>query len=561
METSIHSTRKITLGVAKLALSAAGIFRLDRLTIGVVLLCAVMGPTFAEDELHFRIEHFAIEGNSLLATAAIDDVLDPVRGDAKSLRDILTAVRQLRSAYRNEGYEAVQVVLPEQDISSGVIRLLVIEPRITEIRVDYGTKSEAGNGKPLDATDIERILPPLRIGQTPNIHAIDAAVRLANENPARRIQIELESIAGNSILARVKVDTFPPLTWFSRLDNTGSPATGRTRLTVGFQQADFAGSDGLLAGQVSSSVERPRNNDSYSLGYRIPFFEQKLTLDFVAGHSDTDTGTTATSAGALQFTGRGDVFAARLTRQLPPAGPWEHSIFGGIEHKAMTNICSVGSFGAAGCGSAGVSLTLQPASIGYSAKYAGEGAQFRGDLAYSANFSSGTKQRDLFAQARTGAKPNYDVFRAQGEVATALGGGWQARSVLAVQETSFPLVTAEQFGLGGANSIRGYGERVQTNDRGWRLALEAYTPGFGDWFDWPPGNVRAVVFHDTGATRRNNVQPGEASGTRLAGAGVGVRMFVGTNIQAQLDWAKALVTNDGVLAGDDRVHFSLVLNW
>jgi hemolysin activation/secretion protein len=167
----------------------------------------------------------------------------------------------------------------------------------------------------------------------------------------------------------------------------------------------------------------------------------------------------------------------------------------------------------------------------------------------------------LFAQARTGAKPNYDVFRAQGEVATALGGGWQARSVLAVQETSFPLVTAEQFGLGGANSIRGYGERVQTNDRGWRLALEAYTPGFGDWFDWPPGNVRAVVFHDTGATRRNNVQPGEASGTRLAGAGVGVRMFVGTNIQAQLDWAKALVTNDGVLAGDDRVHFSLVLNW
>lgn len=552
----------MTLGIVRLARFAAGILCLDRLMIGAALLFALAVPTFAEDQLHFRIEHLVIDGNTLLAADAIDHLLAPARGEARSLSDVLAAVRRMRDAYRENGYEAVQVILPEQDVSGGVIRLLVIEPRISEIRVESGAKSDAaGNGSSLDASDIERILPPLRIGQTPNVRAIDAAVRLANENPARRIQVELESAADNSILARAKVEAFPQLAWFSRLDDTGSSATGRTRVSLGFQHAGIAGGDHLIAAQVTRSVERPRDNGSYSLGYRIPFFEERLTLDLVAGHSATGTGTTATPAGPLQFTGRGDILAARLTRQLPPGGPWEHSIFGGIDYKAITSICSVGNFGAEGCGSAGVSLTLQPASLGYSAKYADEGMQFRAEATYSRNLSRSTRQQDLFDQARAGAKPNYEVLRAQGELVAGLGGGWQARGILALQDASHPLVTAEQFGLGGANSIRGYGERVQTNDSGWRLSAEAYTPGFGDLLGLPAGSIRAVVFHDAGATKRNNVQPGEASKTRLASTGLGLRMAFGKNFQGQMDWAKAQVASDKVQAGDDRVHMSVTLNW
>ena len=547
--------------IVKFARSAEGILRLGRLMLGAALLCAPTSPAFAADELHFRIEHFAVDGNSLLAAAAIDRVLAPVRGEDKSLGDVLAALRQLRNSYRSEGYEAVQVVLPEQDVSGGVIHILVIEPKIAEIRVESGTKPEDGAGKPLDAADIERILPALRIGQTPNVRAIDAAVRLANENPARRVQVELEAAADNSILARVKVETLPQLSWFSRLDDTGTVATGRTRLSLGVQRASIAGGDHLITAQATSSPERPNHNSSYSLGYRIPFFEQKLTLDLVAGHSDTDTGTTATPAGPLQFTGRGDIVTARLSRQLPPVGPWEHALFAGIDYKAFTSICSVGSFGAEGCGAAGVSLTLKPVSVGYNARYAGEGTQFRGDVTYSSNVPPGSRREDLFAQARAGATPNYEVFRAKGELAAALGAGWQGRGVVAAQDTSSPLVTAEQFGLGGVNSIRGYGERVQTNDRGWRLSLEAYTPGFGERFNLPSGSIRAVVFHDVGATQRNNVQPGEAIKSRLAGAGLGLRMAIGKHFQAQIDWGKALVANAGVRAGDHRAHIAVMLTW
>jgi hemolysin activation/secretion protein len=550
-----------TLAIVNLARFAAGILRLDRLMLGAALLCAPAAPTFAEDELHFQIERFVVEGNNLLAAAAIDHVLAPARGEDKSLGDVLAALRQLRNAYREQGYEAVQVVLPEQDVSSGVIHILVIEPKISEIRVESGAQSEGRGGNTLDTADIERVLPALRIGQTPNVRAIDAAVRLANENPARRIQVELEAAAGNGILARVKVEILPQASWFSRLDDTGTVATGRTRLSLGVQRASIAGIDHLITAQATSSPERPNHNGSYSLGYRIPFFAQKLTLDFVAGHSDTDTGTTATPAGPLQFTGRGDIVTARVTRQLPPAGPWEHSLFAGMDYKSFTSICSVGSFGAEGCGAAGVSLTLQPASVGYSARYAGEGAQFRGEVSYSGNVAPGSRREDLFAQARAGATPNYEVLRAKGELAADLGAGWQGRGVLAAQDTSSSLVTAEQFGLGGVNSIRGYGERVLTNDRGWRLTLEAYTPGFGDRFNLPAGSIRAVMFHDAGATQRNNVQPGEAPKSRLAGAGLGLRMAIGKNFQAQIDWAMALVANAGVRAGDDRAHIAVMLNW
>jgi hemolysin activation/secretion protein len=541
---------------------AAGILRFHRLIVGAALLWAPILPAFAEDELQFRVERIVVDGNSTLAAEAIEPLLAPARGERKSLRDVLAAVRRLQNAYRDEGYAAVQVVLPEQDVSGGVIRIGVIEPKIAEIRVDFVAKSESGSADAIDAADIERILPPLRMGQTPNVRAIDAAVRLANENPARRIQVELEAAAGNDILARVKVETSPRISWFSRLDDTGTVSTGRTRLSMGIQRANISGSDRQIIAQATTSPDRPHHNGSYSFGYRNPFFEQKLTLDLVAGHSDTDTGTTATPAGPLQFTGRGDFATARLARQLRPIGLWEHTIFGGIDYKAFSSICSVGSFGTEGCGAAGVSLTLQPGTVGYGGKYAGEDVQFRGEATYSSSLAHGSRHdRDLFAQARAGATPNYQVFRAKSDLIVALGGGWQARNVAALQESPHPLVTAEQFGLGGANTIRGYGERVQTNDRGWRLTFEGYTPGVGEWFKLPADSIRAVVFHDTGATRRNNVQPGEAPATRLAGIGLGLRMVFGKNFQAQIDWAKAQVANNNIQAGDGRFHFVAMLTW
>lgn len=547
---------------------------LRRLSMGFAFLLLGSAVALAADELHFDIQRYQVDGNSVLTAEQIEAVLASARGKGKTLSDVLGAVQRLQDAYRDAGYAAVQVFLPEQDTESGTIRLGVIEPKIVEIRID-GTDAPEKSGKPAaDGTEkrdiptehaafVDRVLPPLQLKLTPNIREIDDAVRLANENPARRIQVGLEAAAsGNDILVRLKMDKSPPFRVFASMDNTGTVQTGRTRFSVGFQHANVAGLDHVLTAQYTTSPERFKQTSSYSLGYRIPFYAQKLTLDLVAAYSDTEAGTTSTPVGPLQFAGKGSIYAARLTRQLPTQGLWEHRAYAGIDYKAFANTCSLGVFGAAGCGTAGASVTIHPLTLGYSGQMVGEGLQLQGSFGYSKNLPGGQNGRDAdFAAARAGASAYYDVLRGNAQVIAVLLGSWQGRGVLTVQDSSDALVSAEQFGLGGASSIRGYAERAQSNDSGWQINLEAYSPGIGEWFSLPAESLRAVLFHDSGATRRNQIQVGEAGTTRLASYGLGLRFAYGKNFQGQVDWGVALVDQGIVRAGQGRAHATLNYNW
>lgn len=530
--------------------------------IGLLSLSSWGMVAHADDELRFDVQRYQVDGNSVLAGDRIESLLAPAGGKGKTLADLLSAVQLLQDAYRNAGYAAVQVVLPEQDTTAGIIRLGVIEPKIVGVEVEWDETPESER-----EAAIERVLPALRIGQTPNVRAIDDAVRLANENPARRIQVALESTGtGSDILARVKVESSPPVRIFARADNTGSVATGRTRASAGVQHANMFKLDHVLTVQYTTSPERPKQTQSFSVGYRIPFYANKLMLDLVAAYSDTEAATTGTPAGDLNFAGKGNIFSAHLTRQLPTQGLWEQRIAVGIDYKAFTNICSLGAFGAAGCGTAGASVTVHPLSVSYGGKWGDKGRQFQAGMSYSRNLPGGEKGTDAdFVAARAGAVSAYDVFRANAEFSTAISEGtfkgWLGHAAFNMQESGNALVSAEQFGLGGANSVRGYAERVQGNDRGWRASFEAFTPGIGGLFHLPADSLRAVFFHDVGATFRNQVQVGEAASTRLASLGLGLRIAVRQKFQAQIDFGQALTNHETVKRGDWRAHVSIGLTW
>ena len=133
---------------------------------------------------------------------------------------------------------------------------------------------------------------------------------------------------------------------------------------------------------------------------------------------------------------------------------------------------------------------------------------------------------------------------------------WQLRVLLNGQWTQDALVPGEQFGAGGATSVRGYGERALADDQGRVANLELYTPGL---CSGGALQCRLLAFVDTGSVTRNNPLPGERRDASITSAGFGVRAAVVRQLSMQMDVAQVLADSDAHSKGDTRVHLKMNL--
>jgi hemolysin activation/secretion protein len=102
------------------------------------------------------------------------------------------------------------------------------------------------------------------------------------------------------------------------------------------------------------------------------------------------------------------------------------------------------------------------------------------------------------------------------------------------QWASEPVLSTEQFGAGGVNSVRGYHEGEVFGDNGWHLSLEQQTPPHivGMVRDNTPLTIRGSVYMDYARVFLLDPQGRQAS-IPLWGTGFGAAASVGSHWQAQ----------------------------
>lgn len=100
--------------------------RLSHLIFGSVIAMLTFSAWAAEDADdpidHFEITRFEVEGNTLLAAPAVDQLLAPFAGKNRDFGDVQHALEALEAAYRQRGFNVVQVVLPETGIGTAAAR-------------------------------------------------------------------------------------------------------------------------------------------------------------------------------------------------------------------------------------------------------------------------------------------------------------------------------------------------------------------------------------------------------------------------------------------------------
>lgn len=103
------------------------------------------------------------------------------------------------------------------------------------------------------------------------------------------------------------------------------------------------------------------------------------------------------------------------------------------------------------------------------------------------------------------------------------------------QWASEPLVSVEQFGAGGVNSVRGYHEGEVFGDTGWHIGMEQQTAPLvvGDVGNGQPLTVGASVYMDYAKVYSLDPPAGSPRSVSLWGTGVGLDASIGTHWQAQ----------------------------
>jgi hemolysin activation/secretion protein len=121
-----------------------------------------------------------------------------------------------------------------------------------------------------------------------------------------------------------------------------------------------------------------------------------------------------------------------------------------------------------------------------------------------------------------------------------------------------PLISNEEFGAGGVNSVRGYHEGEVFGDTGWHLSLEQQTPPVivGVIGKGIPLTVRGSIYTDFAQTYLLDPQ-GRPGTDTLWGTGVGGVMSLGTFWDARLLFAVPLRSAGTTRAYQPRFNFSL----
>ena len=535
------------------------------------LAALVAAPCLAQDE-QFDIVRFQVEGNTLLPQAQVQGILAPLAGPKRVYGDIQKALEALEGAYRAAGYSTVQVYVPEQELTSGVVRLQVTEGVIGKVII-------SGN-QHFDDANIRASLPQLKEGKAPNLRLMSEAIQLSNENPAKQLAVTLGvSEEEGKVDAKVAVTEEDPQRFFATLDSTGTAATGRSRLGVAYQNANLFKLDHTLTLAYTGSADAPAGVkvDIFSVGYRMPFYGLGDSLDLIYGNSGVNTPSTSpTLGGALGIVGKGEVFGARWNHYFARRGEYSSKLIFGFDYKHINSSCTTAGTPAstdpptppiAAC----VPYTTRPLSLTYSGQRLSPGRMFDYNIGIARNLALGTQYTNLdgatdrysyLTSGNRATRDDFSIVRFGGSYLNAFQTDWQLRVAASAQYAGNPVVAAEQLGLAGSTAVRGFDERAAAADSGYFANAEIYTPEIGK-IAGSRSSLRALAFYDFARGRNHNVPVGSLTLTKIdvASVGAGLRYAIGKDFSLRLDLARVLDAGPAGTQerGDWRGHLNVMV--
>lgn len=489
----------------------------------------------------FVIRGFDIVGENSLPSSEVSRILAPYLRNDATIEILQKATQALEAALKERGFLLHRVALPPQEVGQSV-KLNIVKFVIGKVTIEGRERYSESN--------LRASLPELAEGTAPNFQTLAVQTAIANESQGKQVQVSLkESDEPDKIDARILVKEAKP--WYVSVNaaNTGSRATGNDRVTLAAGHANVADLDHALTLAVTTSLERSEDVRQYGLNYRIPVYRWGGVLGANFTQSDV-----LGDFGSFKSTGAGQTSAISYSHYLAPQGGFRSYLTAGLEDKQF-NITKIN----------GVPLAGQrtrrslPLTLGYTARLESDLATwgYNADLAVNLPGGDGNDLTAYRTEDTRITTASWTALRGGANYLAGLGGGWLWGVRGQFQYSPDALIAGEQFGIGGATSVRGTGERPISADSGLAFSGEITTP------ELAPG-WRALGFVDAGWLGNNNANINKLASDNIASVGLGVR-YVRSGLSLSADYGR-VVTGSALPAssgtsypreGDDKLHINL----
>jgi hemolysin activation/secretion protein len=429
-------------------------------------------------------------------------------------------------------------------------------------------------------SEVRDSLPSLRRGEVPNVPALQQELSLANARTTRTITPEFKAgLAPGTVDVDLVVDDKRPWGAGIELNDQFNRSTERLRVNVS------AHYDNLWQQGHSANIfyqTAPQDLDQIQVisgSYYAPLGYNRTSLLGYVVSSNTDVAT----VGGLAVLGNGLTVGGRLMHTLAgsPPGVVQSLLFGADFKDYLDQIGLTDP-------ETGEELTFDTpiTYLPFTAQYRwlGGSAASNGEFSVGATFAfDGVvgKQREFgyvpdnpltpgvneeSIGKRAGAGASFIYLYGSAAYNRELPKGFDLRAALDWQLAPEPLISNEQFVLGGVGSIRGYREAEALGDSGARLSLEL---GHKIPID-AAGNIdwRVAAFLEGGYAWNEDPLPEEAATFWLGSAGITTQFDLYKRVYGQFDVAYQF-NSDPTKSdkdakddfGDMRAHFRIGLKY
>lgn len=475
------------------------------------------------EQIPLTLTGIELSGNTIYTDEELAPLYSELIGNEIPLSQVFDVANAITLKYRNAGYILSRAVLPQQEIADGRVRIEIIEGYVGQVILQGAEHLRS-------RTQIERYAAAIPRQRPLNMQQIERYLLLIRDMPGHTAESLLRPAEdGRGATDLILKVTHDPAAVSIGTDNHGSKYLGPLQTSLrGQLNSVLMGGDQLTFRYVGTGTAKPYNAEE------LRYFE--------ASHSSilNGEGTTLTVAASRILSHPGNTLKVIDTKSE------SRVLSAGLAHPVirsrLMNLTGTAQFEMIDAGNSMAGSTLSDDRL----RVLRLGGRFdyidcwygitqvsmtvsQGLSIFGASDPSSPELSRLGGESRF-RKVNVDIARLQ-----RLGKGFSLYAGLRTQYSSDRLLSAEEFGIGGAESGRGYDNSEVTGDTGvaGRLELQYSLEPFSI-----VDSSQIFAFYDVGKAFMVEAKGGDNAS--IASIGGGIRFNMGEHASGSFTVAQPL---------------------
>ncbi|MEX5543998.1 ShlB/FhaC/HecB family hemolysin secretion/activation protein [Pseudomonas pergaminensis] len=502
-------------------------------------------PALPADTRCFPIQDIELKGADSLSAADRTQLLKPYIGQCLGVAQLNQLLKVITDYYIAKGRVTSRAYLPQQDLSSGHLQVLVVEGKLE------GLKGAQGSS----VTDRELAMAfPGKVGEALNLREVEQLVDQLSRLPSKQAQMELTpgtQIGGSEVLVKNQ----PQKPWRASLsrNNDGQKSTGEQQWGAGLEWDSPLGlADQLiLRGGHDAISDHQKTSKNSMLYYNVPWG----WWNFSYTYSESEYRAPGDLDGyKYKQTGDSQNHQVRAERVVHRDDVSKTSVNVGLTHLRTNNYFNDERLDVS-------SNRLSEFQVGINHGRRIGSAFVNLDVGMQNGTGAFDAQKDDQERIRGNLTPTpryrkYTATVSYLQPFTLWGESLSFSSLATGQRSEDVLYPAQRMSLGGSYSVRGFKDQQLTGDSGgyWRNEVRWARPVTLDWMRPAFAEYGASVGYDQGVIRNdryNDDQHGRVSSNSL-------ELFArGKNVSTSVTFAHSLERPGVMTEREAPIYFRL----